>query len=128
MPEFVVATLYRFVALRDAAAVRDELFALCRAHGVRGTLILASEGINGTVAGDRAGVTALLARLRADHRFDGLELKFGIAEEPPFHRLKVLLNEAADSPRRDASSGIGMYRRSGMMLRARADIVSKFAR
>jgi len=60
----VVATFYEFVPLPDVVALRDELDQLCHDHGLRGTILLAVEGINSTVAGSRIGVDALLERLR----------------------------------------------------------------
>ncbi len=90
-PPIVVAALYRFVRLDDYAALREPLLELMRNTGLRGTLLLAGEGINGTVAGDPAGVEALLARLRADPRFDDLECKFSRTGEMPFHRARVKL-------------------------------------
>lgn len=87
----VVAALYRFVHLDNPAAWREPLLDLMRTRGLRGTLLLASEGINGTVAGDAAGIDALLARLREDPRFEQLECKFSYSDELPFHRARVKL-------------------------------------
>ena len=87
----VVASLYRFVRLDDYAALRAPLLELMRERQLRGTLLLAAEGINGTVAGEQAGIDALLARLREDPRFAGLEVKFSRTGEPPFHRARVKL-------------------------------------
>jgi UPF0176 protein len=60
-----VATLYQFTSLTDPQALRDRLAGICAAAGVKGTLILAEEGINGTVAGTVAGIGAVLAAIRA---------------------------------------------------------------
>ncbi len=90
-PPVVVAALYRFVRLDDHAALRAPLLELMRGRGLRGTLLLAAEGINGTVAGDAAAIDALLARLRADPRLADLECKFSYADEMPFHRARVKL-------------------------------------
>ncbi|WP_028081655.1 oxygen-dependent tRNA uridine(34) hydroxylase TrhO [Solimonas soli] len=91
MPPFVVAALYHFARLPDHAALREPLLRVCRDAGVRGTLLLAAEGINGTIAGTRAGIDAVLAHLRADPRLAGLEHKESPAAELPFARLKVKL-------------------------------------
>jgi UPF0176 protein len=91
MSAFVVLALYKFTPLSDHEAVGDELRAVCLQSGVVGTLILAAEGINGTIAGARAGIDRVLAWLGADGRFDGMEAKESTATEVPFHRLKVLL-------------------------------------
>jgi len=91
MAELLVAALYRFVALPDYEALRAPLLEICAANGVSGSLLLADEGINGTIAGSSKGVEAMLAHLRRDSRFQGLELKFSSASEPPFDRMKVRL-------------------------------------
>ena len=85
---FRVAALYRFAAIPDCAAVRDRLETLCRPD-VRGTLLVAREGLNGTIAGPADAVDRVLAGIRALPGFAGLEVKFASAETPPFHRMKV---------------------------------------
>ncbi len=87
----VVATFYQFVPLPDCAALRDELEQLCRHHKLRGTILLATEGINSTIAGSRIGVDALLERLRSDPRLVTLEIKESYTEQMPFQRMKVRL-------------------------------------
>jgi len=87
----VVAALYRFVQLDDYATLRQPLRELMLANDVKGTLLLAGEGINGTVAGSRAGVDAVLDWLRADTRLRDFELKESLADENPFYRTKVKL-------------------------------------
>jgi len=69
--------------------VRDALEALCMAHGVKGTLLLASEGINGTIAGSADAVEAVLAHIRALPGCADLSVKFSHAAEMPFYRMKV---------------------------------------
>jgi len=83
-----VAALYRFAAIADREAVRDRLEALCRPD-VRGTLLVAHEGLNGTVAGPDASVERLLAGIRALPGFADLDVKNAMAQTMPFHRLKV---------------------------------------
>ncbi|ELR01878.1 hypothetical protein GMDG_08766, partial [Pseudogymnoascus destructans 20631-21] len=83
-----VAALYRFATIPDRAAVRDRLEALCRPD-VRGTLLVAHEGLNGTVAGPEASVQRVLAGIRALPGFADLDVKYASAETLPFHRLKV---------------------------------------
>ena len=91
----VVAALYHFTEISDYRALRAPLLALCRDWQLRGTLLLAAEGINGTVAGSRAAVDALLARLRSDPRLAGLrhQESFLDAAAAPFQRLKVRLKQ-----------------------------------
>lgn len=89
----VVAALYRFTRLDDFEALRGPLLALMQVHDVRGTLLLAREGINGTVSGLRHDIDALLAWLRADARFEGMEYKESLVNEHPFPRTKVKLKK-----------------------------------
>lgn len=91
MPDFLTAALYKFVELPDFAGLRAPLLACCEAHGVKGTLLLASEGINGTIAGKAEGVHAVLAYLRSDARLASLEHKEAHAAQMPFYRMKVRL-------------------------------------
>lgn len=83
-----VAALYRFTRLDAPEALVEPLRACAAAHGVKGTLLLADEGVNGTIAGPRAGVEAVLDRLRALVAPD-LDVKFSTADAMPFARLKV---------------------------------------
>lgn len=87
----VVAALYRFVPLPDYRELREPLLERCLSAGLRGTLLLAEEGINGTVAGPREGIDAVLAALRSDPRLAGLEPKESLHDEQPFLRMKVKL-------------------------------------
>ncbi|MHC9037756.1 oxygen-dependent tRNA uridine(34) hydroxylase TrhO, partial [Cobetia marina] len=90
-PQHVVCALYKFVTLEDFEALREPLLAVMDEHGIRGTLLLAREGINGTVSGSRAGIDALLAWLTADPRLAELDTKQSLAEQSPFLRAKVKL-------------------------------------
>lgn len=85
----IVVALYHFAHLPDPEAQKPVLLALMQARGVTGTLILAEEGVNGTIAGDRAGVDAVLGHLRAWPGFADLVWKESEAEVPPFQRTKV---------------------------------------
>ena len=93
MPRYLTAALYKFVALPDYVALKAPLLAMCEANQVKGTLLLASEGINGTIAGPESGVRAVLAHLHADPRLAALEHKEAWADEPPFLRMKVRLKK-----------------------------------
>jgi UPF0176 protein len=111
-----VAALYQFAALPDFAALREPLRAICAGLGLRGSVLLAAEGINGTVAGEAAAIDALVGELQHGSlfcgRLDHLELKFSAAAEMPFRRLKirlkkeiVTLGDAATDPTRQ----VGVY-------------------
>ena len=88
---FRVAALYRFCRLERFEELRAPLAAFCCGRGIKGTLLLAREGINGTVAGSEAAITELIAHLEAMPEFAGLEVKYSTANEMPFNRMKVRL-------------------------------------
>ncbi len=87
----VVATFYKFVRLPDAAEWQDPLRQLCHTQGIRGTILLAHEGINATLAGSRSGIDAVLQFLCSDPRLADLQVKESSAPSPPFDRMKVRL-------------------------------------
>lgn len=89
----VVAALYSFAKFPDFESFREPLQDLMLEQGVRGTLLLAAEGINGTIAGSRKGVDSVLDWLRRDERFTQLEAKESYVEEIPFYRTKVKLKK-----------------------------------
>ena len=93
MSEIVVVALYQFIAVDDPEGMRKPLLDRMHDHGVKGTLLVAHEGINGTIAGSRASVDALLAWLKTDPRFAGLEHKESVTEDMPFYRSKVKLRK-----------------------------------
>lgn len=87
----VVAALYRFATLDNFHELREPLLDFCRAREIYGTLLLAREGINGTVAGSRQSIDALIRHLQEDPRLAGLEWKESLHDEAPFLRMKVKL-------------------------------------
>ncbi len=89
----LVAAFYHFAELDDIEAMREPLLQRCRDLGLLGTILLAHEGINGTVAGPERGVHRLLERLREDPRLAGLQAKFAHAAQAPFYRMKVRLKK-----------------------------------
>jgi UPF0176 protein len=90
---FRVAALYRFTRLDGFAELKAPLAEFCCGHGIKGTLLLAHEGINGTVAGREEAITALVGHLEAMPELAGLEVKYSTAPEMPFHRMKVRLKK-----------------------------------
>ena len=87
----VVCALYKFVSLDDFESLREPLLNVLLENQVRGTLLLAREGINGTVAGSRAGIDNLLTYLKSDPRLAALDYKESTTERMPFLRSKVKL-------------------------------------
>ncbi len=90
---YTVAALYRFVPFDDFASHRDPILDCMIRCEVRGTLLLASEGINGTVAGPRAGIEQWLDFLRRDDRLADLDVKWSTCDELPFRRSRVRLKK-----------------------------------
>jgi len=109
---YIVAALYKFVSLPDYEAIQPKLLKLCLDKNIKGTLLLAEEGINGTVSGLRDDIDTLLDYLKTDHRFTDIEVKESHSEEQPFYRTKVRLkNEIVTlgQPNIDPNTLVGTY-------------------
>ena len=90
---YTIAAFYRFLALADPAALRDELSAAFREDELLGTLLIATEGINGTLAGSAEVIDRLIETLHQRTGLDRMNVKFSSAEEPPFGRLKIKVKD-----------------------------------
>ena len=88
---WVIAAFYKFVPLLDCGEMRTILLEYCQARDIKGTILLAEEGINGTIAGSRQAIDTVMAWLKSDPRLANLEHKESMAETPPFERMKVKL-------------------------------------
>jgi UPF0176 protein len=88
---YLTAAFYKFVTLPDFEARKAPLLALCEQRKVKGLILLASEGINSTIAGAADDVRAVLAYLRSDLLLADLQHKESWSDKPPFHRMKVRL-------------------------------------
>ncbi len=109
---YTIAALYHFTRFSDHAALREPLLELCRAQAVKGTLLLAREGINGTIAGPRAGIDAVLAHIKALPGCADLEWKEATADHPPFGKMKVRLKKeivTMGQPDVDPRARVGNY-------------------
>ena len=109
---YIVAALYHFTRFAEPAALREPLLELCRQHEIGGTLLLAHEGVNGTIAGSRNGIDAVLAHLRALPGCADLEHKESLSDTPPFNRMKVRLKReivTMGQPDVDPLAGTGHY-------------------
>lgn len=107
----LVAALYRFAPVADPAALRERLIALC-GEEVRGTLLVAHEGINGTIAGPHDAILRVVNGIHAEPGFDRLELKYSGANEMPFYRMKVRIKKEIVTmglPNLDPVNGVGAY-------------------
>ncbi|HLP91509.1 MAG TPA: rhodanese-related sulfurtransferase [Nostocaceae cyanobacterium] len=108
----VVATLYKFVSLPDFTEIRESLLDFCHSQAIKGTLLLAKEGINGTIAGSRQSIDAVLAYLRRDSRLADLEHKESYTDTLPFERMKVRLKQEIVTlgiPEVDPTEQVGTY-------------------
>lgn len=91
--QYICAALYKFVELNDYEELQQPLYDIMVKHEVKGTLLLAREGINGTICGSQEGVTAVLNHLKSDPRFAVLEHKESVSDTQVFYRTKVKLKK-----------------------------------
>src|ERR1700726_4488280 len=113
---YKVAAFYQFAALRDFRELREPLRAICAGLGLKGSVLLAHEGVNGTLAGSVDAIAALVEELRHGDLFGGrldkLELKFSQASAMPFQRLKIRLKKeivTLGDPEADPMRQVGTY-------------------
>jgi UPF0176 protein len=107
-----VSAFYKFVPLEHVASLRAPLLAAARERGIRGTILLAPEGINGTIAGEPAALASMMAFIRGFEAFADLESKESHAEDMPFQRMKVRLKKEIVTmgvPGIDPSKAVGAY-------------------
>ncbi|MDX2211565.1 MAG: rhodanese-related sulfurtransferase [Sphingopyxis sp.] len=109
---YTVAALYQFAPFDDPAALRQPLLDLCRLQDICGTILLAGEGINGTIAGSADGIAALVAHIRALPGCVDLDVKYSTAAAQPFRRMKVRLKREIVTlkvPGVDPARDVGVY-------------------
>lgn len=92
-PLYLIYTFYKFVTLDDFESLQPSLLSLCQSLDIKGSILLAQEGINGTVAGLQENMDALMDALRQDPRFADLEYKTSTSDFQPFQRMKVRLKQ-----------------------------------
>ncbi len=108
----LIAAFYKFVPLPDYRELRQPVTDRCRAAAVRGTILLAPEGLNATIAGERNAVESVLSFLRADPRLADLMVKESFHDTIPFGRMKVRLKReivALKVPGIDPAKRVGAY-------------------
>jgi len=109
---WVVAAFYKFVPLLDYVQLRPVLLEYCQAQNLKGTILLAEEGINGTIAGSPSAIEAVITWLKSDPRLADLNHKESMAEAPPFERLKVKLKReivTLGKPEANPGGQVGTY-------------------
>ncbi len=89
MPMIVNTAAYHFVPVADADALAARLLERAQAHALRGTVLVADEGINLFLAGSRDGIDGFYAELKADARFAAMRVKYSYSRMQPFARLKA---------------------------------------
>ena len=107
-----VAALYKFSPIRDCGAAQQHLAQVCCAHGVKGTLLIAEEGINGTISGTDEAIACVLDHIRELVGVENLEVKYSRAAAHPFHRLKVRIKReivTMGAPEIDPRGSAGWY-------------------
>jgi UPF0176 protein len=109
---YIIAALYHFTQFDDPAALKPALLELCLAQDVSGSLLLAREGVNGTIAGPRAGIDAVIAHLKALPGCRDLEWKEATSDRAPFGKMKVRLKKeivTMGQPDVDPRASVGHY-------------------
>ncbi|MEM9026567.1 MAG: rhodanese-related sulfurtransferase [Verrucomicrobiota bacterium] len=112
MSEIVIRAFYKFVHLPDFEKVRERLLEVATDQAIKGTILLAEEGINGTVAGLRANMDHLFAAIRSDSRLQSLKYKESVSQVQPFYRIKVRLKKEIVTmgiPHVDPNHTVGTY-------------------
>lgn len=109
---YKIAALYHFTRFSDLAGLKSGLDEVCQQHGVKGTLLLAPEGINGTIAGQGDAIHNVLSHIRTMPGCDDLEWKEATSIEPPFGKMKVRLKKeivTMGQPDVDPRARVGHY-------------------
>ena len=109
---FTIAALYHFSPVNDLQTLQKSIRATCERLEIKGTILLATEGINGTVAGTKSNIAEFLASLQATSEFSGIEWKLSESPDEPFGKLKVRLKKeivTMGQPNVDPLGAVGRY-------------------
>ncbi|MDB4839346.1 rhodanese-related sulfurtransferase [Amylibacter sp.] len=112
MTKVIVAALYHFTKFSDYKKLQDPLRKICNSEGIKGSLLIAYEGINGTISGSRSGIDAVLKHIQSMPGCSDLEHKESFASEIPFKRMKVKLKKeivTMGQPHIDPTLNVGNY-------------------
>ena len=91
--EILVAALYKFVEIDDLLSLQSNLYEICVKNNIMGTILIANEGINGTISGKNNEINQTISLLKSDKRFANIEIKYSSTNKQPFHRMKVRLKK-----------------------------------
>ena len=109
---FTVAAFYKFVRLRETDSLKKQLTEICKENEIYGTMLLASEGINGTISGKEQSINKLFEWLKVQPNFNDIQVKISISSKQVFHRLKVRLKKeivTMGEPDIDPNKAVGTY-------------------
>ena len=110
--EVIVAAFYKFIHLSDLVSLQRDLKKICEAADILGTILVAHEGINGTVCASHEGMAALMAYFADSDYFSDIQPKYSFAEEPAFYRMRVRLKQeivTMGQPDIDPENSVGTY-------------------
>tara|TARA_B110000196_G_scaffold319105_1_gene336131 strand:- start:80 stop:1015 length:936 start_codon:yes stop_codon:yes gene_type:complete len=91
--EILVATLYKFFKVDDLVALQDQLYEICNKSNVMGTILIANEGVNGTISAKPREIEKTLISIQKDDRFSEIEIKYSSTNKQPFHKMRVRLKK-----------------------------------
>ncbi len=91
--EILVAALYKFVEIDDLLSLQSNLYEICKKNNIMGTILIANEGINGTISGKTNEINQTISLFKSDKRFTNIEIKYSSTDKQPFHRMKVRLKK-----------------------------------
>jgi len=111
MALYTIAAFYKFTELTEIDSLKSQLELFCEEHHILGTLIIAKEGINSTVAGEEKSINALIRLLQTDSRLSGLDCKYSVSEINPFNKMKVLIKKeiVTFNPNLNAMQKMGIH-------------------
>ena len=91
--KILVATFYKFVKVDELVALQDQLYAICNKNNVMGTILIANEGVNGTISSKPREIEKTLISIQKDDRFSEIEIKYSSTNKQPFHKMRVKLKK-----------------------------------
>ena len=91
--KILVATFYKFFKVDDLVALQDQLYAICNKNNVMGTILIANEGVNGTISSKPREIEKTLISIQKDDRFSEIEIKYSSTNKQPFHKMRVKLKK-----------------------------------
>jgi UPF0176 protein len=91
--KILVATFYKFFKVDDLVALQDQLYSICNKNNVMGTILIAKEGVNGTISSKPREIEKTLISIQKDDRFSEIEIKYSSTNKQPFHKMRVRLKK-----------------------------------